>query len=69
MDIPRDTDDRLNQLLGAARHLEDLEVFAGQRSRMHPEPGWDLVLEALRRELHVVVQELRCLGVTKKFGC
>jgi hypothetical protein len=36
---------------------------------MHPEPGWDLVLEALRRELHVVVQELRCLGVTKKFGC
>jgi len=70
MDITRDTEEqRLQQLLGAARHLEDLEVFAGQRSRMHPEPGWDLVLDALRRELDSVVAELRRLGITKKFGC
>ncbi len=70
MHINRDTEEqRLQQLLGAARHLEDLEVFAGQRSRMHPEPGWDLVLDALRRELDSVVAELRRLGVTKKFGC
>jgi hypothetical protein len=70
MHLNRDTEEqRLQQLLGAARHLEDLEVFAGQRSRMHPEPGWDLVLDALRRELDSVVAELRRLGVTKKFGC
>jgi hypothetical protein len=66
--IPDPADKRLGELMGAARHLEDLEVFAGQRSRMHPEPGWDMVLEALRRELDLVVLELRQLGVTKKFG-
>jgi hypothetical protein len=69
MDINSDTDEqRRAELLGAARHLEDLEVFAGQRSRMHPEPGWDLTLEILRRELDRVVLELRRLGITKKFG-
>ena len=69
VDIMRETGGReLGDLLAAARHLEDLEVFAGQRSRLHPEPGWDLVLEILRRELAGVVGELRQLGVTKKFG-
>lgn len=69
MDIMRETEERhLADLLAAARHLEDLEVFAGQRSRMHPEPGWDRVLEMLRRDLDVVVAELRTLGITKKFG-
>ena len=58
----------LRELLAAARHLEDLEVFAGQRSRLNPEPGWELVLAILRRELPAVVVELRQMGVTKKFG-
>ena len=58
----------LRELLAAARHLEDLEVFAGQRSRLNPEPGWKLVLEILRRELAAVVVELRQMGVTRKFG-
>ncbi len=45
-------------LIAGARHLEDLEIFVGQRSRMHPGPGWALVLGILRRELETVRTEL-----------
>ena len=42
----------------AGRHLEDLEVFVGQRSRMHPGPGWAVVLQMVRQDLAVVRGEL-----------
>jgi hypothetical protein len=69
LNISRDSEDLgLNDLLAAAGHLEDLEVFAGQRSRMHPGPGWDMVLEMLRCDLEAGVAKLWLLGVTKRFG-
>ena len=43
----------------AVRHLEDLEIFVGQRSRLHPGPGWAAVLEILRRDLDQMRAELR----------
>ena len=52
-------DATLEDLVLAVRHLEDLEIFVGQRSRMHPGPGWDLVLRVLRRDLAMVRAELR----------
>ena len=44
-------DQTLEDLTVAVRHFEDLEVFVGQRSRMHPGPGWALVLQILRADL------------------
>ena len=55
-------DAALEDLVVAVRHLEDLEIFVGQRSRMHPGPGWDVVLRILRRDLAVVRAELRGRG-------
>ncbi len=52
-------DTSLNDLVVAGRHFEDLEIFVGQRSRLHPGPGWDIVLRMLRRDLEVVRGELR----------
>ena len=52
-------DAALEDLVLAVRHLEDLEIFVGQRSRMHPGPGWDVVLRILRRDLAAVRAELR----------
>ena len=45
------------ELVVAARHLEDLEVFVGQRSRMHPGLGWAAVLQMLRTDLQDVRAE------------
>ena len=53
-----EADDSLEDLVVAARHLEDLEIFVGQRSRLHPGPGWDVVLRILRRDLAMVRREL-----------
>ncbi len=45
--------------LNAARmHLEDLDIFVGQRSRMHPGPGWALALAMVREDLAIVRREL-----------
>ncbi len=52
-------DQTIEDLIAAIRHLEDLEIFAGQRSRMHPGPGWALVLTILRRELENVRAEFQ----------
>ena len=48
----------LQDLVAAYRHLEDLQVFVGQRSRMHPGPGWALLLRVLARDLDEVRSEL-----------
>ena len=47
-----------DDLIAACRHLEDLEVFVGQRSRMHPGPGWALLLRTLARDFAEVRSEL-----------
>ena len=47
-----------DDLIAGVRHLEDLEIFVGQRSRMHPGPGWALVLQILRQDLETVRTEL-----------
>ena len=52
------TDCGLDDLEAAARHLEDLDIFVGQRSRMHPGPGWAIALEMVRRDLAVLRAEL-----------
>ncbi len=49
----------LEDLAVAARHFEDLEIFVGQRSRLHPGPGWAVVLHILRRDLDMVRAQLR----------
>ncbi len=58
----------LEELILAGRHLEDLEIFAGQRSRMNPEPGWDPVLRLLARDLEVVRLALARLGHHRPLG-
>jgi hypothetical protein len=58
-DEPILRDQSHEDLIAGARHLEDLEIFVGQRSRMHPGPGWALVLSIVRRELVTVRTELR----------
>jgi hypothetical protein len=50
-------------LVAACRHLEDLEIFAGQRSRLHPGPGWATVLLILRRELAAARLEMHKQGL------
>ncbi len=41
----------LEELVAAGRHLEDLEIFIGQRSRLHPGAGWAAALDMLRADL------------------
>ena len=48
----------LGELVAAGRHLEDLEIFLGQRSRMHPGAGWAAALAILRSDLAEVQAEL-----------
>ncbi len=48
----------LEEVAAAARHLEDLDVFVGQRSRLHPGPGWELALRLVRRDLELAQAEL-----------
>lgn len=52
----------------AAVHLEDLEIFVGQRSRMHPGPGWAVALAMVRRDLAEVRAEIAMRGVAGRFG-
>ena len=52
-------DASLEDLVVAARHLEDLEIFVGQRSRLHPGPGWAVVLDILRQDLASLRATLR----------
>ena len=49
----------LEDLEAATRHMEDLDIFVGQRSRMHPGPGWATALEMIRRDLALLRTELR----------
>lgn len=58
----------LEDLVAACRHLEDLDVFVGQRSRMHPGPGWAPVLDMLRRDLDAVSAEMHRRGVGRRVG-
>ena len=46
-------------LAAAVIHLEDLDIFVGQRSRMHPGPGWAVALALIRQDLAQVKVELR----------
>ncbi len=55
-DLARESPD---DLIAACRHFEDLEVFVGQRSRMHPGPGWAAVLRILAKDLAAVRSEMR----------
>lgn len=48
----------MNDLIAAGRHLEDLEIFVGQRSRMHPGAGWAATLDVLRSDLAEVRVEI-----------
>ena len=52
------TDCALDDLEAAARHMEDLDIFVGQRSRMHPGPGWAVTLALIRRDLALLRAEL-----------
>lgn len=47
----------LEDVQAAIVHLEDLEVFVGQRSRLHPGPGWDIALGLVRRDLALLQAE------------
>ena len=58
----------LEELILAGRHLEDLEIFAGQRSRLQPEPGWDPVLRLLARDLEAIRVELAHRGHHRPIG-
>jgi hypothetical protein len=59
-------DQSIDDLVAAIRHLEDLEIFTGQRSRMHPGPGWALVLTILRRELEVMRTEFQARTASQR---
>lgn len=52
-----------DELLRARMHFEDLEIFVGQRSRMHPGPGWDTVLAMLAADREAIEAELTQRGV------
>ena len=49
-------------LKAASVHLEDLEIFVGQRSRMHPGPGWAVTLAIVRENLASVRRQLAARG-------
>ena len=55
-------------LEAAAVHLEDLEIFVGQRSRMHPGPGWAVALSMVRSDLAALRAELAIRGVRGRLG-
>jgi hypothetical protein len=57
-----------DDVIAAGRHLEDLEIFVGQRSRLHPGPGWDIVLQILRQDLALVRAELVGRGIALNVG-
>jgi hypothetical protein len=57
----------IEDLEAGAVHLEDLEIFVGQRSRMHPGPGWALALAMVRRDLADVRTELAIRSVSGRF--
>ncbi len=59
----------LDDLIAACRHLEDLEVFVGQRSRVHPGPGWTAVLHILARNLDEVRSELLLRNIPWPTAC
>ena len=48
----------VEELQAASVHLEDLEIFVGQRSRMHPGAGWAIALALIRRDLTDVRAEI-----------
>lgn len=48
----------IEELRAASIHLEDLDIFVGQRSRMHPGPGWATALAMIRRDLAAVKAEI-----------
>ncbi len=58
----------LEDLVVARRHLEDLEIFVGQRSRLHPGLGWALVLRMLSCDLAQVKAALRERGHVSAAG-
>jgi hypothetical protein len=55
-------------LEAASVHLEDLEIFVGQRSRMHPGPGWAVALAMVRQDLAEVRAEIALRSVAERFG-
>ena len=58
----------IEDLEAGAVHLEDLEIFVGQRSRMHPGPGWAVALAMVRRDLAEVRTEIALRNVAGRFG-
>ncbi len=52
-----------DELVRARMHFEDLEIFVGQRSRMHPGPGWATVLAMLAVDREAIEAELTGRGV------
>ena len=52
-----------DELVRARMHFEDLEIFVGQRSRMHPGPGWATVLAMLAVDRLAIEAELTGRGV------
>ena len=58
----------IEDLEAGAVHLEDLEIFVGQRSRMHPGPGWAVALALVRRDLAEVRTEIALRNVAGRFG-
>ena len=52
-----------DELVRARMHFEDLEIFVGQRSRMHPGPGWATVLAMLAADREAIEAELTRRGV------
>ncbi len=52
-----------DELVRARMHFEDLEIFVGQRSRMHPGPGWATVLAMLAAGREAIEAELTRRGV------
>ena len=58
----------LGNLDAAAVHLEDLEIFVGQRSRMHPGPGWAVALAMVRRDLAEVKAEIAVRRIAARLG-
>ena len=59
-DIPNCPSD---ELVRARMHFEDLEIFVGQRSRMHPGLGWATVLARLALDREAIEAELTGRGV------
>lgn len=51
-------DRALDEVKAALMHLEDLDVFVGQRSRMHPGLGWETALALVRRDLALLQGEV-----------